>query len=249
MDPLNLLKTLFKSGPAIQPGTSIQPDLTALKPGQIISGKILKLYPNDFADVLVGSEKLLAKLEVTLSTNQQYWFKVLVVDGKITLKMIKTNSPEWLQAVNQDAASQTTDQVLPFAGQIGQWVTQIPLQLGNHQTELTIQWNGKKQPDGKIDPDDCRILFYLELANLGETLVDIQIQKRTLLISVINGTTGLKSLAAPLLVPLKKRLGQWNYQLKAVKFEEPKQRPLKSQIKMNTLVKAAPAYQEVDIRI
>ncbi|MCZ0872204.1 hypothetical protein [Peribacillus sp. AS_2] len=62
-----------------------------------------------------------------------------------------------------------------------------PLNLGFVQTDLTLQWSGRKTKEGKIDPDYCRVLFYLELGRLEETVIDMQVQNRIIKVTVING--------------------------------------------------------------
>ena len=41
---------------------------------------------------------------------------------------------------------------------------QLPIMLGQKAVDLTMQWSGKKQENGKIDPSYCRVLFYIELS-------------------------------------------------------------------------------------
>ncbi|MFK4998021.1 hypothetical protein ACI2OX_13265 [Bacillus sp. N9] len=48
-------------------------------------------------------------------------------------------------------------------GPIQHIVYEIPLQLAGHDTELTMQWEGKRNVRGQIDPDFCRILFIWNL--------------------------------------------------------------------------------------
>lgn len=244
MDPINLLKAFFHSEPAIQP------NVTALRPGQIINGKVIKLFPNNYAEVMVGADKLLAKLEVQLSLNQQYRFQVQSVEGKIHLKMLKGNLWELSSPAHTEIPDPVMNQNSNLQNSIEQFVTQVPIKLGQQTAEATIQWNGRKKPDGKIDSNECRILFYLELANLGETLVDLQIQNRVLSISVMNGTTDIQQFAGPFIAPLKEKLKSLNYQLKTVTFEEPTKVPLKLRIKTGRRpAQPDQTYRGVDIRI
>ncbi|WLR53453.1 hypothetical protein LC048_12990 [Mesobacillus subterraneus] len=63
-------------------------------PGQIINGKILKLYPDQVAEVQIGNQKMIAQLEAPLSANERYWFQVQPGEGKVHLKVIGSGAEE-----------------------------------------------------------------------------------------------------------------------------------------------------------
>src|SRR5699024_2285117 len=65
----------------------------------------------------------------------------------------------------------------------------IKLALNN---DIYIEFESKKTEDGKINPEFCRILFYLDLAHLQETIIDMQIQKRLVTVTVFNDHQTLK---------------------------------------------------------
>jgi hypothetical protein len=242
MDPLSFLKSIIKSEqpPQLQP--------MKLREGQIIHGKVLRFLPNDMAMVQIGSQTLMAKLEATLSANQQYWFNVQLVAGKIHLKLLKDN-PKLIQK------EAIVDPRSPNSGQDGvieQFYSQIPLQLGEEKTEISIQWNGRKKENGIMDPDNCRILFFVELKNLGEIFVDLQFQNRTIKISMLNHTQGLEQIAQPLILLLQNNLKRQNFNLESFSIDPPP-----SEKTMKSFLKKPPAngvfehYQGmgVDVRI
>lgn len=107
------------------------------------------------------------------------------------------------------------------AGPIQQYVFQIPLSFWEKKTDLTMQWSGRKTADGKIDSNFCRVLFYLDLDYLHETIIDLQVQNRIMNLAIINERTDLKSLATPFILHLKEGLANLNYQLSSVTFEQP----------------------------
>lgn len=78
---------------------------------------------------------------------------------------------------------------------------------------------GKKNKDGKLDPDYCRILFYLDLKNLKEVVVDMQVQNRIVTLLIMSDNPELKTIASPLLSNLKEGLQQIRYQLSSVQFK------------------------------
>lgn len=94
--------------------------------------------------------------------------------------------------------------------------TQFPLFIGTHATDVTIQWRGKQRENGKIDTDYCRILFYLTLATLKETIVDVHIQQRIVHISIINDTPGVELYASALEPSLKEKLAEHGYTLSSI---------------------------------
>lgn len=68
--------------------TTQQIKTAEFRPGQIINGKILKLYPEQVAEVQIGNQKMIAQLEAPLSANERYMFQVQPGEGKVHLKVI-----------------------------------------------------------------------------------------------------------------------------------------------------------------
>ena len=104
------------------------------------------------------------------------------------------------------------------SGPIQQFVVQLPLSIWEKQMDVTIQWSGRKKENGQIDPSFCRVLFYLELENLHDTIVDMQVQNRILKITVMNENEYIKQLAEPFIKELKENLKRMNYTLSTVDF-------------------------------
>ncbi|MFZ0446849.1 MAG: hypothetical protein WAM95_19885 [Bacillus sp. (in: firmicutes)] len=67
--------------------SSIHSKMT-FQPGQILNGKIIKLFPNGIASLQVGPQKMVAQLEASLDVKHRYWFQVQPGDGKVKLKVI-----------------------------------------------------------------------------------------------------------------------------------------------------------------
>ncbi|MRH42243.1 hypothetical protein GH741_06065 [Aquibacillus halophilus] len=76
---------LFKSIPKGVPVTTRH---MQLRPGQIVSGKVLELYPNQKASILLGNQQLTAQLQAPLNLHKNYWFQVQSVDQLLRLKVI-----------------------------------------------------------------------------------------------------------------------------------------------------------------
>ncbi|GAA5415090.1 hypothetical protein Pryu01_00114 [Paraliobacillus ryukyuensis] len=65
---------------------------SALKPGQILLGKVLEIYPNQRASIQLGNQKVIAQLKTALSLDSNYWFQVQSNDQMLHLKVV-TDQP------------------------------------------------------------------------------------------------------------------------------------------------------------
>ena len=81
--------------------------------------------------------------------------------------------------------------------------------------DIFLQFEGKKNEEGKIDADFCRILFVLDLANLKETMIDMHVQKRIISLTIFNETDQGKQHQG-LQTMLQEALGKMDYQLSSV---------------------------------
>ena len=107
---------------------------------------------------------------------------------------------------------------------------QVPVKMGNTFQDMTLQWDGRKKADGSIDEDHCRILFYLHMTELEETVIDVQIQKRVVSITVYNDE--VKPEAFQLLQPLlESQLKGKDYHLSSLKWQQPEKDPLPQHLK------------------
>ena len=60
-----------------------------LREGQVFHGSIKQLFPNQVAEVQVGANKLVAKLETPLKAGDSHYFQVTSVKGQVELKSLK----------------------------------------------------------------------------------------------------------------------------------------------------------------
>ena len=112
--------------------------------------------------------------------------------------------------------------------------------------DLFIEFESKKTEDGKINPEFCRILFYLDLANLQEAIIDMQIQKRLVTVTVFNDEQTLKKQADKLQPSLKKGLESLNYQLTNLVVKPLAER---NHIKKETTQPMENSYEGIEFRI
>ncbi|WGG47500.1 hypothetical protein [Rossellomorea sp. DA94] len=100
-------------------------------------------------------------------------------------------------------------------------VQQFPMYLFGRNTDITLQWTGKEKEKGVIDGDYCRVLFYLNMKEMDETLIDMQVQHRVISLTVWNDHPAAEALSQPLIPDLKQALEKLDYQLSAVKVKKP----------------------------
>jgi cell pole-organizing protein PopZ len=166
------------------------------------------------------------------------------------IRLLNENPP---QAV-KEAAEQLLNKITGFqllsqeSGPIQQMIVQVPFVLGGQMTDVTMQWSGKKTEDGKIDADFCRVLLYLNLENLNETIIDIQVQNRIISIQVFNQNDNLKKMSEQLFPVLKEKLAAIHYQLSAVSFQVPGKVQASENKKLANLY-GKKEYSRVDIKI
>ncbi|WP_418301409.1 hypothetical protein [Lysinibacillus fusiformis] len=127
-----------------------------------------------------------------------------------------------------------------------QLIMQVPLEFFGKRMDATLQWNGRMKDDGKIDANYARVLFYLQMASMQETVIDMQVQNRVVTVTVFNEHSEIQSLAEPLKAALKIGLAEKNYQLSGVfmkQFDEDQA------VKNSPVVEQQEEQSGVDIRV
>ncbi len=169
--------------------------------------------------------------------------------------------PLLLELLKQDApvpvkelANALTDKITGLqllsqeSGPITQLMLQFPLHFQHHSMDATLQYSGRKTKDGKIDSDYCRILFYLDLAYLKETAIDMQVQKRIVNITVFNENREIEPLMKGMLASLRIKLNEVQYSLSSLDFKS-FQEDKKNKIDINTKRNNSAYYKGVDYKI
>ena len=100
-----------------------------------------------------------------------------------------------------------------------QLIMQVPLDFFGKRMDATLQWNGRMKKDGKIDANFVRVLFYLNMESLQETVIDMQVQNRIVNITVFNDNPQLNLLAEPLKQSLKAGLSEKEYHLSDISIK------------------------------
>ncbi|WP_062197838.1 hypothetical protein [Massilibacterium senegalense] len=186
---------------------------------------------------------------VTFMANREWMPKeqLLAQTKAILLEMRNQwkESSEGFQQVNELLNRHTALQLVNVQNQpLFQLLFHFPISFTKHIEEAIVQFEGKKNKNNEINPDFCRIVFYLQLEHVKETIVDVQIQNKIVSIHLYNEHSLEKQVR--ILTPmLKMALEDLDYQLsfvKSIEKNEPEQKPL-----LETISDAT--YQEVDIRI
>lgn len=90
----NLIRIL-QSGSTLPKGSSF-------RKGQVISGLIVHLYPNQQAEVIIDGKGMIAQLHASLNKGEKYWFQVEAADSNLQLKVLgDNNAPEQSQNIKQ----------------------------------------------------------------------------------------------------------------------------------------------------
>ncbi|MGE7185183.1 hypothetical protein ACQKKK_14620 [Peribacillus sp. NPDC006672] len=158
---------------------------------------------------------------VNLSGDEMEFSKDLDTLKPLLLKLLNEQTPAAIKEIAEQILNRiTAQQILSQEnGPVQNLLLTLPLNLGSTQTDLTLQWSGRKTKDGKIDPDYCRVLFYLELERLKEIIIDMQVQNRIIKVTVINGHGAvLEEAANQYLELLRENLEKMDYRLSGVSF-------------------------------
>ncbi|MFP7169110.1 hypothetical protein [Terribacillus sp. 7520-G] len=101
-------------------------------------------------------------------------------------------------------------------------MTYIQLQLPGapfgFDKDLLMELEGRKEEDGKLSSDHCRILFYLHLPILNDMAVDMYVQKKTVSLHIYTADGQAERVMRPLQHKLKSALEASGYHLSSVKY-------------------------------
>ncbi|WP_044895576.1 hypothetical protein [Bacillus alveayuensis] len=83
MDPLSFIRS-----ESFFQGKQVKSDIPKFMDGELITGKILRLLPNDTALLQIGQRTLTARLETPVHALGEYWFQTIVSTQGIKLKVL-----------------------------------------------------------------------------------------------------------------------------------------------------------------
>jgi hypothetical protein len=190
--------------------------------------KEVQLWTNteqDAADPFQSLKPLLIKAMLELGDN-----------GKVLEPLL--NRLTGMQLISQDSI-----------GSMMQMVLQLPFSFGEKQSDITLQWSGRKTKTGQIDPDFCRVLFHLELQSLEQTVIDMQVQNKVVHLSVINDKKEIEPIVKALTPMLKEKLESNGYTLSFVKVNPTFDKKQAGVAQPNPMNLSTDLYKRVDIKV
>lgn len=125
---------------------------------------------------------------------------------------------------------------------------QLPAEKLGLNDDIDLLFQGKKSEEGTIDTDYCRILFHLNLKNIKETIIDMNVKKRSVAVTVFNDAKGLEDNSLSLKPLLKQGLESLNYRLASVSFK-PLAHQAEEKVEINNSGTFLNEFQGVDYRI
>ncbi|ENH98256.1 hypothetical protein J416_00884 [Gracilibacillus halophilus YIM-C55.5] len=146
MVEMNAFRSMLSS--SVQKSGQTQP----LRPGQMLMGNILELYPNQKAAIQLGGKQVVAQLETALTARKQYLFQVSSVGDVIRLRKI-TDAPQQseqgldrlLQQLGVSTNRQTKaffqqmlTQGVPFTRESGQQIASLLATFGNDSSSQQL---------------------------------------------------------------------------------------------------------------
>ncbi|MCG3419112.1 hypothetical protein [Oceanobacillus jordanicus] len=124
---------------------------------------------------------------------------------------------------------------------------QLPGEKLGLAKDLQLEFEGRKTEDGEIDSSHCRVLFYLDLANLNQTIIDMTVQNRNVSVTIYNQSEEeLRPLAKDYQAVLKNGLNELDYHLSSVMFKPVREEELTGSKRQQS---HPSSYQGVDFRI
>lgn len=247
--------------------TFVQEDGTVTIQGQLNDGEqelLQKMVNKEMEDVqALGKGKETVILWKNLYDKIGFSYEKQLLEGKFTdeklnvlktvlLQIMKEDLPQGIKEASQSLLNRIIGLQLvstESTNVLQHYCMQIPISFWNKQTDLTIQWQGKKREDGKIDPNYCRVLFYLDMDVLQETIVDMQVQNRIVRITVYNDTDGVQGMGKIYEKDLREKLQNLGYRLSTIYFSKigNQERPMEKISDINVF--PSDPYSGVDIRI
>lgn len=168
----------------------------------------------------------------------------------VLLALLKENIPAETKQLIQDTVFRLTGQqlLMKLDDAFVQFLLQIPIPKELADEDAVIRFESKNK-NGQVDEDYCRIIFYLQLKKLRETVIDVNIQNRVINVTVYNETNISQKQLSPYISLLKQKLETKNYKLSSVKWVSETKKHVQKKVIDDVFLKPISGYKGVDIRI
>ncbi|MFQ3543348.1 hypothetical protein Q7A53_04630 [Halobacillus rhizosphaerae] len=139
----------------------------------------------------------------------------------------------------QLSSHQVTNQSIQFS-------LQFPGFLLDSAKDIHVNVEGRKNSKNEIDPDFCRVVFYLDLESMKETVIDLNISERHVAVTVFNQLEESKQVLEKHKAALEQGLTKLGYTLTSIHY---KTHVLNSQHPAASAAFTSPEKKGLDIRI
>ncbi|MEH7636200.1 glycosyltransferase [Bacillus pumilus] len=167
----------------------------------------------------IGMLKLLEKGSQDVKSQELHQLKLVLNDVRQSdlPEPVKKEVDQLFHRLNGQLFVQQENQT------ISQMMVSYPLFSKHSVQDLTFILKGHKKKDGSIDISQCRLMFYLNMENLEETLIDCTIQQKVMSITVETGHE-LQGTINPMIPAVRENLNALGYNLTGItakKRQEP----------------------------
>ena len=143
-------------------------------------------------------------------------------------------------------------QTVQESGHFLQAALQMPGSVLGIPGDMKVEFEGKKEADGKLNPEFCRVLFYLNLEHLEDTVIDMHVQKRNVSVTIYNNHELLPASSGVWEALLGKGLEGLGYRLASLTVKSMNERAGSSNQPdqaVSAVQNGDAAYRKVDFRI
>ncbi|WP_394156775.1 glycosyltransferase [Bacillus altitudinis] len=167
----------------------------------------------------IGMLKLLEKGSQDVKSQELHQLKMVLNDAR------QADVPEPVKKEVDQLFHRLNGQLLVHQENqtVSQMMVSYPLFSKHSVQDLTFILKGHKKKDGSIDISQCRLMFYLNMENLEETLIDCTIQQKVMSITVETAHE-LQGTINPMIPAVRENLNALGYSLTGItakKREEP----------------------------
>ncbi|MFZ0371233.1 MAG: hypothetical protein WAM07_16665 [Halobacillus sp.] len=176
------------------------------------------------------------------ATTQESSLKTLLLSSlQDTSSTIRPESAKrMIQMLNgmQLTAQQETNQSLQMS-------LQFPGNIIGSENDVYLDMEGRKTKEGTIDPDYCHIVFFLDLGNFKETIINLNIVSGRVGVTVFNHDSSIELPMETHKAALKSGLEDMGYELTSLNIKD-----MNQEVHTSSKDNALPEYKEgIDLRI
>lgn len=97
---------------------------------------------------------------------------------------------------------------------------ELPGSIFNVPKNMELEFSGRKTENGGLNPDYCRIVFFLELEQLSNIVIDMNVQKRIITLTIYNNHEQIEKLGKKFEGILQTKLAEMDYQISSIRYQK-----------------------------